>query len=230
MTNEEQLIDEYVTDGEVMLARLGDHLVTLEALRDWSKHAALEAFGLGEAPASAPSSALLSSHNNRYDVHMATYLHYAHIVLTYMVLEHRLEAFGALIAATNRGQAFARSKGAGSLIGRFESYLVRIEVSPPKSDAIEALRLTRNCIVHCRGRVDKTDLRSLVVDLAGVSINEAGSLKFTTEGCLMLQEGVVRYLHELDRSAGFRMWVPPSVRENFERHIARHFPPRQDNG
>ena len=213
-----------------MLARLGDHLVTLDALRDWSKHAAVEAFGSDEAAASVPVSALLSSHKERYDVHMATYLRYAHIVLTYMVLEHRLEAFGALVAATNRGSAFERNKGNGSLIERFESYLSRIGVAPPRSDAIRALRLTRNCTVHSRGRVDKADLRSLVPDLAGVSIDPAGSLSFTTEGCLMLQESVVRYLHELDRAAGFRMWVPASVRESFERHIAPHFPPRQDSG
>jgi len=224
VTTEERLIDQYVTEGQVMLARLGDHLVTLDALRDRTRQSGLEAFGLHTGTASAPFAALLSSHKDRYDVHMATYLRYAHIVLTYMVLEDRLEAFGALIAATNRGAAFAPGKGSGSLIERFESYLERITLLAPKRDAVEALRLSRNCIVHSRGRVDKADLRSLVPQLVGVCIDDAGALSFTTEGCLLLQESVSQYLQAIDGAAGFRMWVPTEVRENFERHIRPHLP------
>ena len=211
-----------------MLARLGDHLVTLDALREWTKHSALDAFGLDAAAPSNPWAAVISSHNDRYDVHMATYLRYAHIVLTYIVLEHRLEAFGALIAATRRGARFVQNQGGGSLLKRFERYLARIGVPAPNRDAIDALRLTRNCIVHCRGRVDSAELRSLVPNLAGVSVDEAGSLSFTTEGCLLLQDAVVQYAHEIDRAAGFRLWAPSAVRQKFDRYIAPHLRPQQD--
>lgn len=211
-----------------MLARLGDHLVTLDALRESTKHAAIEAFGLDAATQSESLDALLTSHNDRYDVHMVTYLRYAHIVLTHMVLEHWLEAFGVLIVATRRGAPFVQKHGDGSLLKQFERYLARIGVSAPNRDQIEGLRLTRNCIVHSSGRVDTAELRSLVPRLAGVSIDDTGSLIFTTEGCLLLQDGVVHYLHELDHAAGLRIWVPSVVRENFERHIAPHLREQQD--
>lgn len=224
MTTEEALIDKYVTAGVEMLARLGDHLVTLDELRESDKHVSLEHFGLDDSTVyDGNVNALVSSHLNRYDVHMATYLRYAHVILTYMVLENRLEAFGQMIAATNRGTPFVPS---GSLLQKFERYLATLGLTVAQKDALEPLRLVRNCIVHCRGCIDRyrerSALESQIPHLVGVSLDEQSCLTFTTEGCLKLQEAVFQYLQGIDRAAGFHMCVPSAVRENFERHIAPH--------
>jgi hypothetical protein len=224
MTAEEGLIDRYVVAGAEMLARLGDHLVTLDELRESHKHVSLEQFGLDDATAyDGNLNTLVSSHLDRYDVHMATYLRYAHVILTYMVLENRLEAFGQLISATNRGTPFVPS---GSLLQKFERYLATLGLTVPQKDALEPLRLVRNCIVHCRGWIDRyrerSALESQIPHLVGVSFDAQSCLTFTTEGCLKLQEAVFQYLQGIDRAAGFHMQVPSAVRENFERHIAPH--------
>src|SRR6267378_2163941 len=108
MTPEESLIDDYVTASRVILARLGDHLMTLDELRDSHKHASLDHFGLTADPAAYEGNLqqLVSSHVERFDTHMGAYLRYAHIVLTYMVFEDRLHAFGELISVTGRGASF----------------------------------------------------------------------------------------------------------------------------
>jgi hypothetical protein len=232
MTSEETLIDHYVTETGTMLARLGDHLLTLDELRDSQKHASLDTFGLTEsAPNSENVAALLSSHAERYDVHMANYLRYAHVVLTYMIFEDRLQAFGRIVAATKRGAAFVAKSNRG-LMPQFEQYLTSLKLSIPPNNGIDALRQLRNCIVHARGHMrgakNAAQLHSLVGSLEGVSIDEAGHVRFTTEGCLLLQEQAIHYLHSIDSAAGFRMWIPDAVRANFERNIRPHL--RQQQG
>jgi hypothetical protein len=209
-----------------MLARLGDHLLTLDGLRDSHKHASLDALGLTEsAPNSENVAALLSSHAERYDVHMANYLRYAHVALTYMIFEDRLQAFGGIVASARRGAAFVAKSNRG-LMPQFEQYLTSLKLPIPRSSGIDALRQLRNCIVHARGRIggskNASQLQSLVGSLEGVSIDATGRLSFTTEGCLLLQEEVIHYLHSIDSAAGFRMWIPDAVRANFQRNMRPH--------
>jgi hypothetical protein len=230
MTPEEALIDRYVCESSVMLARLGDHLVTLDELRDSHKHDSLSHFGLSANPAAYEGDLqrLVSSHIDRYDTHMGAYLRYAHVILTYMVLEDRLHAFGEVISATHRGAAFDpdKYKGKGSLLAKFERYLSSLSLSAPLKDAVEALRLIRNCVVHCRGCLtdfgERENLQSHLPNLPGVTIDPQEHLALTTEACLRLQEGAIQYLHAIDFAAGFHMWCPPEVRKNFEEHILPH--------
>jgi hypothetical protein len=227
MTPHQELIDRYVTETHIMVARLGDHLLTLDELRDSHKHESLAAFGFDDCLGISENvAALRVSHTERYDLHMANYLRYAHIVLTYMILENRLQAFGATVAATNRGPAFVPA-GSRSLIRQFEDYLGSLGLSAPSRAQIDALRVLRNCIVHARGCLlqsrNASQIQSLVGTLDGTSVDSNTCLSFTTEGCLRLQEGVICYLHSIDRAAGFHIWVPDQVRASFERYIAPHF-------
>jgi hypothetical protein len=228
MTPEESLIDNYVTTSGVMLAGLGDHLMTLDELRDSHKHASLDHFGLTADPAAYKGNLqrVVSSHVARFDTDMGAYLRYAHVVLTYMVLEDRLHAFGQLISAMRRGAAFVSSKGKGSLLDRFERYLSALSFAGPSKDRVEALRLVRNCVVHCRGCVpdfsERHKLRQYLPTLIGVMIDAQERLGLTTEGCLRLQEGAIQYLHAIDCAAGFHLCIPPEVRRNFEEHILPH--------
>lgn len=233
MTSEETLIDHYVTESGVMLARLGDHLLTLDELRVSHKHASLETFGLTKtASNSGTVTALLSSHTERYDVHMANYLRYAHVVLTYMIFEDRLHAFGRVIAATKGGPEFAPKSNRG-LVPQFEKYLASLRLPIPPNGGIDALRQLRNCIVHARGCVQEcrnaAELESLICRSDGVSVDTHGCLRFTTEACLRLQEAVVDYLHSVDSASGFAMWIPDEVRANFERNIAAHLRQTRDS-
>lgn len=226
MTLEQALIDRYITDTETMVARLGDHLLTLDELRDSHKHESLAAFEFDQYSVMSENvAALRFSHVERYDVHMANYLRYAHIVLAYMILEDRLRAFGATVAATNRGPAFAPAGNRG-LTRQFSDYLISLGLSAPSHAGIDALRVLRNCIVHGRGCLrqskNPSKIQSLVDNLDGTSVDVNGCLIFTTRGCLRLQEAVIHYLHSIDRTAGFRIWVPNQVRASFERHIAPH--------
>lgn len=227
MTSEETFIDHYVTETGAMLARLGDHLLTLDELRDSQKYASLDAFGLTEsAPNSENVAALLSSHAERCDVHMANYLRYGHVVLTYMIFEDRLQAFGRIVAATKRGVPFVTKSNRDGLMPQFEQYLASLKLPIPPNGGIDALRQLRNRIVHARGRVrgskNAAQVELLVGSLKGVSIDATGHLSFTTEGCLLLQEQVINYLHSIDSAAGFHMWIPEAVRANFERNIRPH--------
>lgn len=224
MTAEEVLIDKYVAAGAEMFARLGDHLVTLDELRESHKHVSLEQFGRDDATRyDGNLNVLVSSHLDRYDVHIGNYLRYAHVILTYIVLENRLEAFGQVISKTNKGMPFVPG---GSLLKKFEGYLATLELNVPEKDTLEPLRLVRNCIVHCRGCIaryrERSALESHIPHLVGVSLDEQNCLTFTTEGCLKLQERAFQYLQEIDLTAGFHLWVPNEARESFERHIAPH--------
>jgi hypothetical protein len=231
MTSEETVIDHYVTETGTMLARLGDHLLTLDELRDSHKGASLDAFGLTESALNSDTvAALLSSHAERYDVHMANYLRYSHVVLTYLVFEDRLQAFGRMVASTKRGPTFVAKSNRG-LMPQFEQYLKSLNLPIPPSSGIDALRQLRNCIVHARGRIrgskNASQLHLLVGGLEGVSIDTSGHLSFTTEGCLLLQEQAIHYLYSIDTGAGFRMWIPDAVRANFERNIRPHLRQQQ---
>ena len=231
MKREEALVDKYVTDSGVMFARLGDHLLILDHLRDLHKHASLDQFGLRANPAIYEGNLgnIVISHLKRYDVHMATYLKYAHVVLTYIVLEDRLHAFGQLIAALSRGASFApnKEKRKWSMIAKFEDYLSSLSLVPPRNDAIDALRVIRNCIVHCRGCVsglserERGTLQMYRSSLVGVAVDVDDRLTLTTDGCLRLQHGAMNYVWEIDSAAGFHLWIPPEVRKSFEEHILR---------
>jgi hypothetical protein len=228
MTPDESLIDDYVTASGVMLARLGDHLVTLDELRDSHKHASLDHFGLTADPAAYEGNLqkLVSSHVERFDTHIGAYLRYAHVVLTYMVLEDRLHAFGQLISATHRGAPFVPKKGKGSLVDRFEWYLSALSLAAPSKDLVEPLRLIRNRVVHCRGCLkdfsERDRLQQYLPTLIGVTTDAQNRLMLTTEGCLRLQEGAIQYLQAIDSAAGFHLWMPPEVRKNLEEHILPH--------
>jgi len=230
MTTEEALIDRYVCESGAMLARLGDHLITLDGLRDSHKHVSLAHFGLTPDPTAYDGNLqrLVSSHLDRYDTHMGGYLRYAHVVLAYIVLEDRLHAFGQLIFATHRGSPFAPAtdKKKGSMLAKFERYLSSLSLPAPSNDAVEALRLIRNCVVHCRGCIadfgERDRLELYLPNLRGVTVDAQERLILTTEGCLRLQEGVIQYLHAIDSLAGFHLWIPDAIRRNFEEHILPH--------
>lgn len=217
-----------------MFARLADHLVTLDQLRDSHKHASLDHFGLTADPAAYKGNLqqLVSSEVERFDTHMGAYLRYAHVVLTYMVLEDRLHAFGQLIPAIRRGVPFDPTKGKGSLLDKFEQYLSALSFAAPSKTGVEALRLVRNCVVHCRGCLpdfgDRDKLREYLPTLIGVTIDARERLALKTEGCLRLQEGAIHYLHAIDSAAGFHLWSPPEVRRNFEEHILPHLASETD--
>jgi hypothetical protein len=169
---------------------------------------------------------------------MGTYLRYAHVILTYVVFENRLHAFGQLVSATHRGAPFLPGKGKGSLLDKFELYLHDLSLAVPPKNAVEALRLTRNCIVHCRGCVadysEADRLKTYLPNLVGVTFDAQNLLTLTTEGCLRLQEGVIEYLRAIDATAGFHLSIPADVRKNFEEHILPHLADanrrRPDNG
>lgn len=229
MSNNEELIDKYVTDSCVMFARLGDHLTTLDELRDSYKHTSLEQFGLKANPASYGSTLhdIVLAHLERCDVHMGTYLRYAHVVLTYMVLEDRLHAFGQLILATGRGAPFIpkKDKRKVSMLVKFDAYLSCLSVVRPSTDAVDALRLIRNCIVHCRGYLADLDegsrekLEIYLPNLFGIALDRDDRLTLTTAGCLSLQDAAMEYIRAIDSSAGFNLWIPADVRKNFEQRI-----------
>jgi hypothetical protein len=171
------------------------------------------------------SGGFVSSHVARFDTHMGSYLRYAHVVLTYMVLEDRLHAFGQLISAMRRGAPFV-PKGKGTLLDKFDRYVSALSFTAPRKDRVEALRLIRNCVVHCLGCVpdftERDKLRQYLPTLIGAMIDAEGRLALTTEGCLKLQEGAMQYLHAIDSAAGFHIWIPPEVRRNFGEHILPH--------
>lgn len=224
-TREEALIDQFVTDTCVMDARLGDHLLTLDTLRDTGKNNSLAYFGfsadLSEHEGSIRS--FVASHLERYDDHMAGYLRYAHLVLTYIILEDRLCAFGKTMHAINRGAPFDpdrhKSKGGSdSTLARFDRYLQVCSILPPANEEVESLRLIRNCIVHANGRVsglkkeqEARKVRDMLPALAGVTLDCDGYLKITTEGCLVLQEGMMRYLRSLFDAVDFHIWMPADI-------------------
>ena len=216
MTAEQKLIDNYIVEVGDMFARLGHHLVTLDNLRDEHKHVALEQFGLVADPTIYDGNLhrLVASHIDHYDNQMGTYLRYAHVVLTYLVFEDRLHAFGRLRMATHRGNEFVAGNGKGSLIKKFAHYLTVHSIKVPSSDAVESLRLIRNCVVHCHGRVadysERDTLRQRLPSLVGVVTDGQERLKLTTEGCLNLQEGAIQYVHAINSAAGFRLWIPPA--------------------
>jgi len=224
MNTEQALIDEYIYESGAMFARLGDHLVTLDGLRDSHKQISLEHFGLTADPTAYEGNLqkLVSSHLDRFDTHMAGYLRYAHVVLAYIVMEDRLHTFGQLISETHRGSRF-EAKGKGSLLAQFERYLSTLSIPAPQKTPAEALRLVRNCIVHCRGCLadygERESLQFILPDLHGVTLDAEERLRLTPEGCLRLQEGVERYLRAIDSAAGFRFTIPDSIRKNFEKHI-----------
>lgn len=228
MTPDKSLIDQHVTDSAVMLARLGDHLMTLDGLRDSQKNSALGHFGLKAKPEAYEGNLrkLVSSHIERYDAHMGGYLRYAHVLLVYMVFEDRLHAFGQVISATRRGDHFNPKKWKGSLLDKFEGYLGSLPIEAPQKSDVEILRLIRNCLVHCGGCVTESSdcevLQRLIPTLVGVTIDEQDHIALTTEGCLKLQEGVIQYLQAIESAAGFHLWIPPEVRKNFEEHILPH--------
>jgi hypothetical protein len=225
MTPQESLIDEYIVASGTMLAQLGCHLITLDELRNSHKHASLDRFGLTADPAAHKGNVqrVVSSHVQRFDTHMGAYLRYAHVVLTYMTLEDRLYAFGQLISLTGRGAPFVLTKGKGSLLDRFERYLSAHSLPTPSKDLVDPLRLTRNCVVHCRGCIadfgERDRLEQYLPTLIGVTIDAQNRLILTTEGCLRLQEGAIQYVHAIDSAAGFGPWVPTEVRKNFDEHI-----------
>lgn len=219
-----------------MLAHLGDHLVTLDELRDGQKHAALAHFGFNADPNAHTGikRQIVESHLERYDGHMATYLRYSHIVLAYLVFEDRLFAFGRILAATRKDVSdFSRRKGSGSLIAKFERYLNELSLPTPTNIAVEGLRLVRNCVVHCNGNIgdfnEREALKQFVARQTEVMINQDGKLFLTTRGCLELQEGVFDYLREINSAAGLRMWIPPEVRKSFETHILPFLQQPQDD-
>lgn len=235
MTPEEAMIDAYVTETQLMLVRLGDHLITLDELRDGQKHAALSHFGFSNDPQAheGPARQVVESHLERYDGHMATYLRYSHVVLTYLVFEDRLSAFGKMVAATRTGASEFTRQGSGSLIAKFGRYLNQLSLSPPSAAEVEGLRLIRNCIVHCNGSVrefgERRALEQFLANQSETTIGPDDKLNLTTCGCLQLQEAVSEYLHAINSAAGLRIWIPPQVRQSFETHILPHLqePPSQ---
>jgi hypothetical protein len=219
VTTEEVLIDQYVTETQVMLARLGDHLISFDSFREEHKFSSLDQFGLRTEQTETYCEnlqQLVSAHLDRFDVHMADYLRYAHVLLTYMVFENRLDAFGRLISETGKGPPFSANTGNGTLLQKFNAYLVSLSLSPPRSDTVDSLRLIRNCITHNRGRLKgasyEKSLRARLSKLVGVSA-DSGSITLTTEGCLRLQEAVIQYLHGIDSAGGFHIWIPPAIRQ-----------------
>ncbi len=224
-TPEEELIDRFVTETCIMVARLGDHLLTLDKLRDSRKNASLSNHGfsadLSEQEGSIRS--FVASHLERYDDHMASYLRYAHLVLSYIVLEDRLCAFGETIHALNRGAPFDSDRhksksGSDSTLARFDRYLQAHSIHPPANEEIECLRLIRNCIVHSNGCItgikrekEALKLRDMLPALAGVSLDCDNYLKITSEGCLVVQEGMMRYLQSLFDAVDFHIWMPADI-------------------
>jgi len=210
-----------------MLAQLGAHLTKLDELRNSHKHASLHHFGITADPSKYQGNLrkLVLSHVDRYDIHMGTYLRYAHVVLTYMVLEDRLHAFGQLILATRRGAAFVPDKGKGSMLDKFERYLCVLSLPAPSKETVEPLLLIRNCLVHYRGCVadygKRDSLQRYLPNLIGVTIDAQNYLTLTTEGCLTLQERASQYLHAINSAAGFRLWIPPEVQRNLQKIFSR---------
>ena len=226
MSPEESLIDQYVTDSGVMFARLGDHLMTLDDLRNSHKHATLNHFGLTADPTSYKGNLqkLVSSHLERYDTHMGNYLRYAHVVMTYMVLEDRLHAFGQAISATHLGPQFIpkEDKRNGSLLDKFERYFRTLSLVPPSKAAVELLRLIRNYVVHRRGLVTDAEwgrLKKYLPNLAGMAVDAQHHLTLTTEACLGLQNGAIEYLRAINSAAGFHLRLPPEIQRNLNEHV-----------
>lgn len=228
-TLEEELIDRYVTETCVMDARLGDHLLTLDELRDSKKYSSLARCGLSAELSENEEGirSFVASHLERYDDHMASYLRYAHLVLTYIILEDRMLAFGETMHSINRGSSFDPKKhkslsksGSNSMLTCFDRYLRAHSIHPPANEEIESLRLIRNCIVHANGRVsgikeqESRKLRDMLPKLSGVTIDCGDHLKVTTEGCLVIQEGMMRYLRSLFDEAGFQIWIPTGIFDN----------------
>jgi hypothetical protein len=230
---QEKIVDDYLVYWGLSDARLGDHLCTLDQLREAEKQTALRAFGFPADPEKLEGNLrnLVESHLERYDKHMGAYLRYSHVLLTYIVFESRIYAFSSVLAATRKDAQIFKSNGNKSLIEQFEAYLKLLSITLPGQQAhndVEDLRLIRNCIVHCNGSIDglrETDKQKLQARLkvrSGISIDEEGKLTLTTECCLTLQDSVFQYMRHVDKAADFRLWIPDAVRRNFEENIAPH--------
>lgn len=221
-TREEELVDQYVTETCVMDARLSDHFTTFDQLRNARMNDSLSHLGFSTNLSEHDEiiRSFLTSHIERYENHMANYLRYGHVVLTYIILEDRLYSFGKTIHAIDRGTHFDpdryKSKNdSDSTLARFDRYLQAHAIPPPANDEIERLRLIRNCVVHANGRVtgikkkrEAQKIRDMLPDLTGINLDADDCLDITTEGCLILQEGMMKYLRALFEAADFRMWLP----------------------
>ena len=218
----DELKDIFVTETMVIDSRLGDHIVTLDELRNRQKLESLSRFGFDPViDQNKPyNQKMVASHLERYDVHMAKYIYYAHVILTFIVFENRLISFGKTMKLINGGQEFdpekrCPDKANDNIIGRFEAYLKICNIPCPDSESINDLRIVRNCLVHANGNVlglkrvqDLERLKELAPRIRGLKIDSNNVLCIDAEACLILQESMRRYFFDLMDASGFYISIP----------------------
>ena len=136
-------------------------------------------FGLSEDEEYGEWASKMQDHETTYDMLFTNFFRYSFTVLAYLVLEDHLHRFCMAIQDA-KGLAEAPPIPKGDIIKTYRNYIDRAKVPVQNSlwEAIEDLRIVRNCVTHSSGNVARSSHQSDLYRIAQKNIGIYISRKF----------------------------------------------------